>query len=844
MEPIELDDIQRLVIQGYPARRNAVYALLEIQDAVAVRRWLGRQLDSIGTAIKASRDEDAKASRDRDAKASGGEDAKVGRDKEAKASDAQPLEKRLSIAFTWKGLQKLGFPVEGNESGGFVGEFREGMVAEHRSLSLGDTGANSPSGWRWGQSEDPIHILLIVFSASATSLKEQWEETKDGLEGVSLWNPDRERAGFANPMYGDIAPDQKEHFGFRDGISQPYIAGSDTSLRPSGRYAAAATVAAGEFLLGYRNEMGKLPASPRVPKELDSDGNGSLPAHPEDPAGSRDFGRNGTYLVMRQLEQHVDLFKQLVASQPGGEAAQELFAAKLVGRQKDGSPLVASRGDNDFGFYAEDRYGFSCPVGSHIRRANPRDSLADPSMNISPDDAQALVNRHRMIRRGRLYGEYGPKAKGERGLLFVCLNANLQRQFEFVQQHWINGPKFGGLDEERDPLVGVQPDGGGSMTIQARPLSHRIDGIEQFVTVRGGAYFFLPGVRALKFLATPPSKSWPKPARPALELPRFRRSRWYPFADLQTLANQVRRTPDLLQLERTRRKHAFPMTDGSDDKLLGMLHEPKRHDDGRPLVLVIHGLPGSQDSKVVVHSAAYFLRRGYRVLRLNQRGAGPSQGQTSGIYHAGRSGDLYEVVGQLLEELPDIEIVMIAYSLGANVMLRMLGESDLGHRVRAAVSVSAPVDLEATASHLEGLKWLRRAIYVRSLLRLTKNCARDIQELREIDRDAIEGARDFRQFDQRFLAPFNGFEDASDYYGQSSAMTNLASIEVPTLLIHAEDDPMVPFAPCREVERIQNPALYTRFEPSGGHAGFHQRGSLEAWHDCCAEIFFKRFFKR
>jgi Dyp-type peroxidase family len=490
MDPIELDDIQRLLIQGYPNRRTAYYALLRVKDPAPARRWLAGLIDEVGTAAKESRAEDTE------------------RDKERNRLH----ERRLSIAFTWAGLEALGFSQKDPESGGFVGEFREGMVTSHRSLSLGDENDSSPREWYWGGGDPdqkgrggPVHILLLVYSASKESLEAQWTEIENGLDGVALWPGSSSE--FRNPTFGYLADDAKEHFGFRDGISQPYIAGSDTHVRPSGRYAAGATVAPGEFILGYRNEMGKLPASPRVPKAIDP--SEILPVHPEDPSQSRDFGRNGTYLVLRQLEQHVDRFEDFLKSQAHEVEEQKRIAAKIVGRWQSGAPLVnAPEGDdpllstdNDFGFQAEDRYGLRCPVGSHIRRANPRDAFADPSMNISPEEAQGLVNRHRLIRRGRLYGKRGKDAEGKRGLLFMCLNANLQRQFEFVQQHWINGPKFGGLDNEVDPLIGAQPPEGGLMTVQERPLSRCVVGIPNFVTVRGGAYFFLPGLKALKFLA-------------------------------------------------------------------------------------------------------------------------------------------------------------------------------------------------------------------------------------------------------------------------------------------------------------------------------------------------------
>jgi deferrochelatase/peroxidase EfeB len=159
---------------------------------------------------------------------------------------------------------------------------------------------------------------------------------------------------------------------------------------------------------------------------------------------------------------------------------------------------------NDFD-YSSDPNGYSCPIGSHIRRSNPRDSLG-------PDAETGLLtsNRHRIMRRGRSYGDrlsktdlHPMKDDGvERGLHFICFNSDLQRQFEFVQQTWVNNPQFGGLHDEVDPLIGDQGSCSGMMTVQADPLRIRVKDLCRFVTVRGGAYAFLPGIRALRWIAS------------------------------------------------------------------------------------------------------------------------------------------------------------------------------------------------------------------------------------------------------------------------------------------------------------------------------------------------------
>ncbi|MGH2579084.1 MAG: Dyp-type peroxidase, partial [Actinomycetota bacterium] len=159
---------------------------------------------------------------------------------------------------------------------------------------------------------------------------------------------------------------------------------------------------------------------------------------------------------------------------------------------------------NNFGYHQLDQDGISCPLGSHIRRANPRDSSKK-----HPDDALRSANNHRLLRRGRPYGlpiadpprRPGEEEAAERGLVFLCLNGDIERQFEFVQHTWLNNPEFAGLCSEVDPLVGDPGPGGGHFTEQREPVRRRLGGLSRFVTVKGGAYFFMPGVPALRYLA-------------------------------------------------------------------------------------------------------------------------------------------------------------------------------------------------------------------------------------------------------------------------------------------------------------------------------------------------------
>jgi deferrochelatase/peroxidase EfeB len=198
----------------------------------------------------------------------------------------------------------------------------------------------------------------------------------------------------------------------------------------------------------------------------------------------------------------------------------------MVGRWPSGAPLVkapqaddpALCDDNDFFYHrGNDPHGFRCPIGAHIRRANPRDAL-DPEPGS--DRSIEVGKRHRLLRRGRTYGApvaetmeiadilAGRDTAGERGLHFICFNTHIGRQFEFIQHTWLNNPKFDGLYEDDDPITGDRGGGrgkpGGAFTMQAEPVRTRVSGIPRFSHVRGGGYFFMPGIRAVRFLASLP----------------------------------------------------------------------------------------------------------------------------------------------------------------------------------------------------------------------------------------------------------------------------------------------------------------------------------------------------
>ncbi len=452
---LELADMQRLLIDGLSRWPEARYALVSVNPGseAQARAWLLKLLPHV-----------------------------------ARASDRTDPDNpvngvpRVAIAFTSAGLEAIGL----REARGFLAEFREGMTTPRRRANLGD-----PEDLRWGGSADSIHLLLIVFSKDGQR-NADWTALEPGA-----WATVRLVDGF-------VRNDHREHFGFRDGISQPRIEGTESGQQTSAAETAANTIKPGEFILGYPNEAAVLPTSPTVPARFDRQN--VLPALPSKPGSNgevrKDFGRNGSYLVLRQFVQHVDAFNNFLDRNASTEPERERLAAKLVGRWRTGAPLVKApeddrknlATDNDFSYYEADRDGHACPLGAHIRRANPRDSLVDDDLGIGPELAAQQIRHHRIIRRGRLY-EDGQ----EKGLLFLCLNANIQDQFELVQHKWLNSPRFAGLDGEVDPLVGRRG-GRCPMTLQAPNGSRQVD-LTSFIELRGGAYFFLPGFQALRYLA-------------------------------------------------------------------------------------------------------------------------------------------------------------------------------------------------------------------------------------------------------------------------------------------------------------------------------------------------------
>lgn len=462
---MERADVQGLLLFAYKRHPCSRFYLLRF-DGGQPRQWLRRVLTDVTS----------------------GQETEAGR-------------YRFNVAFSARGLSALGLDEQDLNS--FQREFVQGMAHPERSFALGDRDRDDPSTWQWGNAREPVDAIALLYARTSDELLERSADVEKLLAKFGIAQRFEEVS---------LASDGREHFGFVDGLSQPFVRGSGRRLRPGDD-----KIATGEFVLGYTNAYGTVS---RVPRARRRRGTREHP-FPLPGTDSVGFGHNGSYLVVRKLQQDVAAFWRYCWDAAHAERASDpkerakWIAARFVGRWPNGVSLVdapeaertAEAALNDFRFRELDPVGMRCPLGAHVRRANPRDMLGD-------DARQALreANLHRIIRRGR---SYGPRLPGEvplvddgaeRGLCFVALNANLRRQFEFIQQTWLNNCKFGGLSQERDPLIGSATFEPGDeaaarvFSVPGRPVRTRYEGLPKFVQTRGGEYFFLPSLRALNFL--------------------------------------------------------------------------------------------------------------------------------------------------------------------------------------------------------------------------------------------------------------------------------------------------------------------------------------------------------
>ena len=436
MQVLELHDIQSGVLRPRPTPFHATYLILRIDDRDAGRELMQRLSKLVSSAAHS----------------------------ESPAGD----DTWLSASLTFAGLKALGVPASSLDT--FSRPFREGMAA--RAKSLGDVNESSPEHWEKPLGSGDVHVVITAISKENQLLRQALARAEQALQAMTgvkeIWRQDCH-----------VLPHEREPFGFKDGISHPAIEGSGIP----GTNPHEVPLKAGEFVLGYADEIVEQPSIPQ-PDVL---------------------GRNGSYVAFRKLHQRVASFRRYLHENAATDEEREFLAAKMMGRWRSGAPLALSpttddaevgadpARNNDFQFKADDAIGYRTPLGSHIRRVNPRDA-----------DIAGVARIHRMIRRGTAYGPPLPDGMldddgVDRGLMFAFVGANLGRQFEFVQSEWMNDSAFFGGSSEKDITSSAQ-DGKGTVSIPRRPIRKQLKNLPQFVLTRGGEYCFLPSLSALRWL--------------------------------------------------------------------------------------------------------------------------------------------------------------------------------------------------------------------------------------------------------------------------------------------------------------------------------------------------------
>ena len=278
---LELQDIQGILLSGYGHLSQSRYLFLNSQKAAATQTWIRKLVDQkqVTSALWEEKPKFA-----------------------------------VNLAITYAGFEQLGAPDELKHS--FSPEFRQGMSERERSRRLGDFDINGPSHWEQCWQDDSVHFLLILQASSfdIDAVLTQYQEQIDQVEGLSILQME----------VGEAPKDHREHFGFRDGLSQPLLEGSPATEKVCGQNQAKEVMKAGEFILGYLNEDGNYPSTPVVSMSQDIGNNLSALPNPD----QRDFGKNGSYFVYRKLEQDVAAFRTYFRDNFATDAEGQRMAAK------------------------------------------------------------------------------------------------------------------------------------------------------------------------------------------------------------------------------------------------------------------------------------------------------------------------------------------------------------------------------------------------------------------------------------------------------------------------------------------------------------------------------------
>ena len=454
MSKLNETDVQGFVLCGYNFA-YARYLFLHFEDAARARALIGRLLPSITTGQR---------------------------------WDGGKPQSTTNIAFTHRGLAAFELPDATLFS--FPVEFQQGM--KDRADILGDTGLNAPEHWDAIWRGPQVHAWLGINGLTVAALDARCAEIQallDETKGAVLLGSQDAASQIVNGK-----ANTKEHFGYTDGFGNPDYLGVERStqpgqgkLMPDGSWAPLAT---GELLLGYADEAGELPVAP-IPHILAS---------------------NGTFMAYRKMHQNLATFRTHLEEHGklyGG--GKEKLAAKFIGRWRDGTPLELSPNAEDQSVvldpqrstnftYGTDGEGMKCPIGAHMRRVHPRDAFGFNGK---------LIDRRRITRRGLPYGEFAAEADAvsdadDRGIIFMALNASLSRQFEFVQQQWIEYGNDARQGNDKDMLMGNHG-GHGKFVVQgdrsAANPPYVCAHLPNFVELKGGDYFFLPSITALGMIA-------------------------------------------------------------------------------------------------------------------------------------------------------------------------------------------------------------------------------------------------------------------------------------------------------------------------------------------------------
>ncbi|MFM9154434.1 MAG: YheT family hydrolase [Methylocystis sp.] len=294
-------------------------------------------------------------------------------------------------------------------------------------------------------------------------------------------------------------------------------------------------------------------------------------------------------------------------------------------------------------------------------------------------------------------------------------------------------------------------------------------------------------------------------------------------ADLQTLRNFFLPQSSILNASARLR---LPLSDG--DRLTASLNLPTEPTH-RPIIILVHGLTGSENSVNIISAANYLLQQSWRVVRLNLRGATPTRPLAKGHYHAGKTEDLREAIDQLPAELLTNGAILIGHSLGGNLILKFLGEGCCDEKIIGGVAISSPLLLRDACLHMMRP---RNIFYHRHILKAMKSEAlAPGASLSQAQMSAIKSARTIYDFDHHFIAPLFGYQSADDYYFNNSCGRVLENINKSTLIIHALDDPWIPPQSYMTIQWNLYPTIQAIITKHGGHLGFHGKKNKVAWHN-------------